>query len=524
MIALDPRLLAPVIILGLGLVFHGGLAHMVGEWGTEEYNYAYLIPPLTLWLLWQRRAEIAVARSGRGAWWGVVVVALGLTLGLFGEISTIWSVKQYGFLVTVWGLALVLVGGRAFRVAAPSLAYLLFMVPLPALLYLGLSAKLQLVSSALGVAVIRALGISVFLEGNIIDLGSYRLQVVEACSGLRYLFPLLSFGYLCGLLYKGPAWHKLVLLAATVPITIVVNSVRIGITGALVEYGGIAMAEGFLHFFEGWIIFFLALALLFALMALLARLGGGRLGDRFDIELLWPPRPAGDAPMRRRPGVAPLLAATGGVVLAALAAVVVPQRAEIIPAHQDLATFPLELGAWRGRRLALEPIYVAALKFDDYVLADYAAPAHPAPVNLYVAYYGSQRKDASIHSPRHCLPGGGYEITSLARVVVPGVVPGLDNGVAGGGGPVVVNRAIIAKGVHKQIVYYWFEQRGRRLTNEFAVKLLLFWDALTRNRTDGALVRLVTEVRSGESADEAEVRLAAFVGAVLPPLARHLPQ
>lgn len=438
-------------------------------------------------------------------------------MGLFGEISTIWSVKQYGFLVTLFGLALVLVGWRGLRVAGPSLAYLLFMVPLPALLYLGLSAKLQLISSALGVAFVRMLGISVFLEGNIIDLGSYRLQVVEACSGLRYLFPLLSFGYLCGLLYRGPFWHKLALLVATVPITIVVNSVRIGITGVLVEYGGIAMAEGFLHFFEGWIIFLLALIVLFGGMWLLARADGGRLGDRLDIGLLWPPRSAAGA-VWKRPARAPLIAAAGVLTAAAAIVVLLPQRAEIIPPHQDLAAFPLSLGDWRGRELVLEPIYVKALKFDDYLLADYTAPAYPTPVNLYVAYYASQRKDASIHSPRHCLPGGGYEITSLARTIVPGV-----SGTANGAG-VAVNRAVIAKGTQKQIVYYWFEQRGRRMTSEFAVKLSLFWDALTRNRTDGALVRLVTEVRADETVEAADARLAAFVAAVLPPIEAHLPR
>ncbi len=509
------RFLAPFLIVGLGVVFHGGLAHMVAEWSTDEYSYAYLIPPLTAWLLWQKRGAIATAAQGRGAWSGVGITALGLVLGLFGQVSTIWSVKQYAFLVTLAGLSVVLVGWRGTKVAAPPLAYLLFMVPLPALLYLDLSARLQLISSALGVAVIRALGISVFLEGNVIDLGSYKLQVVEACSGLRYLFPLLSFGYLCGLLYRGPAWHKFLLLVATVPITIVVNSVRIGITGVLVEYAGIALAEGFLHAFEGWVIFLLALALLFGTMWLMARLGGGNLGDRLDLGVLWPARGA-DGIHWRRSRRGPLLAAAGAVCLIAVVTVLLPQRAEGIPAHRDLATFPLELGAWRGRRLTLEPIYIDALKFDDYLVADYVAPPYPTtPVNLYIAYYGSQRTQASIHSPRHCLPGGGYEITSFGHVTVP---------VAGDGGAQLdVNRAAIAKGTQKQIVYYWFEQRGRRLTGELAVKLALFWDALTKNRTDGALVRLVTEVRPDEPTEAADARLQAFTAAVLPEIARYLP-
>ena len=95
----------------------------------------------------------------------------------------------------------------------------------------------------------------VFLEGNVIDLGVYKLQVAEACSGLRYLFPIMSFSYVFAVLYRGPVWHKIVLLLSAVPIAVLMNSFRIGVIGVLVDRYGIGQAEGFLHFFEGWIIF-----------------------------------------------------------------------------------------------------------------------------------------------------------------------------------------------------------------------------------------------------------------------------
>ena len=137
----------------------------------------------------------------------------------------------------------------------PAVLYLFFMLPLPQVLYLPLSLKLQTISSELGVALISLFGVPVFLEGNVIDLGSYQLQVAEACSGLRYLFPLMSFGFLFAVLYRGPTWHKLVLFFSTIPITILMNSVRIAIVGMLVSFFGTEQAEGFLHFFEGWVIF-----------------------------------------------------------------------------------------------------------------------------------------------------------------------------------------------------------------------------------------------------------------------------
>ncbi len=107
----------------------------------------------------------------------------------------------------------------------------------------------------------------VFLEGNIIDLGVYKLQVAEACSGLRYLFPILSFSYLFAILYRGPVWHKAVLLLSAAPLTVFMNSFRIGVIGVLVNQYGIEQAEGFLHFFEGWVIFIACISVLF-LMAI----------------------------------------------------------------------------------------------------------------------------------------------------------------------------------------------------------------------------------------------------------------
>ena len=95
----------------------------------------------------------------------------------------------------------------------------------------------------------------VYLEGNVIDLGVTMLQVAEACSGLRYLFPIMSFTYVFAVLYRGPLWQKLVLLALAVPVAVMMNAVRIGIIGILVDRYGVAQAEGFLHVFEGWVVF-----------------------------------------------------------------------------------------------------------------------------------------------------------------------------------------------------------------------------------------------------------------------------
>ncbi len=201
-----------------------------------------------------RRGELASIRW-EGSWFGALLVAAGLCLALAGTLGTIYLLVHIAIIIVLMGLALACLGWRGTRIIWFPLVYLIFMIPLPDFFQVRLSAEMQLWASALGVAVIRFFDISVFLEGNVIDLGVYKLQVVEACSGLRYLFPLMSFGFLVAYMYKGRFWERALVFLSTIPITIFMNSFRIGVIGVLVESYGIEMAEGFLHDFEGWLIF-----------------------------------------------------------------------------------------------------------------------------------------------------------------------------------------------------------------------------------------------------------------------------
>jgi EpsI family protein len=189
------------------------------------------------------------------------------------------------------------------------------------------------------------------------------------------------------------------------------------------------------------------------------------------------------------------------------------EREEVPPERASLSIFPCSSKDGPVHR-ALETKYIDALRFDDYLLADYRTE-DGQPVNLYAAYYRSQRKGQSAHSPQSCLPGGGWEISSLNGVDLPA-----DSGMARS---LHVNRALIQKGGQKQIVLYWFKQRERILSNEYLVKLFLFWDGLTRGRTDGALVRIASVVGPGETEDVVDERLRKFVSTIEPELLRYVP-
>lgn len=503
-----------VVLALLGATFHTSIGQMIYVWNVrEEYSYGYMIPFISVFLVWQKK-NVLERNQFTGSWFGLLIVVFGLVLFYLGSLSTITTIVQYAMLIVVVGLALSLMGWLVVKPILVPLLFLLFMIPLPSFFLNNLSSQLQLISSELGVAVIRAFGISVFLEGNVIDLGSFKMQVVEACSGLRYLFPLMSLSFICAYIFRGAFWKRAIIFLSSIPITVLMNSFRIGVIGVLVEYWGPAQAEGFLHDFEGWIVFMACFGIILIEIWLLARIGKNKmtLRDAFNIDMPDPlPK---DAEIRKRQLPKQYLAAGGLMLAAAISSSFLAARAEIHPQRADFASFPMKLGDWHGKSSSMEKIYLDALKLDDYILADYVKDGKSL-ASFYAAYYVSQRTGESAHSPRSCIPGGGWRIISITPHLVDGVILG--------GAPLRVNRLVIQKGEYKQLVYYWFQQRGRVITNEYMVKWYLFWDALTRNRTDGALVRLSAPVAPNSDIADADKFLAEFTRQASVPLKAYIP-
>jgi exosortase D (VPLPA-CTERM-specific) len=500
----------------LGYIFWEGFVDMEHEWQNEEYSHGYMIPLVAIYLVWQKQLSLPSV-AGKGAWLAVGILAVGLFANVMGELSTVYEVVEYAFVLSLGAVIASFFGFRLVGFIWAAMVYLLFMIPLPQFIYQSLSTQLQLVSSSIGVAVIRLFDISVFLEGNVIDLGVYKLQVVEACSGLRYLFPLMSFGFLIACLYKGPTWQKIVLFVSTVPITILMNSFRIGVIGVTVEYWGIEMAEGFLHDFEGWVVFMGCLVVLFVEMAAFHFMSKspGPILDRIDLDM--PERTLSFTEFninwtRQKPFIFALLL----LLIAAGMKPMLAGREEVALDRKTFNEFPLYYNNWIGRETILANNILGQLKLTDYINTTYRPVDGGMPVGLYVAYYASQRYGAQIHSPRTCLPGGGWEFNELKDREVAGV-KNRD------GGPLVVNRVVMRKGKDAQVVYYWFDERGRDITSEYTAKWFKFWDALMLNRTDGALIRVIVPVGNDSNLEEADVTLEGFLKEFYPLLADYIP-
>lgn len=184
------------------------------------------------------------------------------------------------------------------------------------------------------------------------------------------------------------------------------------------------------------------------------------------------------------------------------------------PSTQSFSKFPLQIGEWKGDSATIEQKIIDSLDLTDYFIRNYR-DSNNNIVNAYSAYYESQTKGESIHSPETCLPGSGWSFENAGTVKISLSDSTIES--------VAVNRAVMTKGDSRQLTYYWFPQHDRILTNAYQLKWFNFWDALTRQRTDGALVRLITPIYRGEKNGEADERLAKFMGDFLPVYYEFLP-
>ena len=504
--AMQTWILGAVAIVLATIAFRGALYELFRRWTTqEEYSHGFLIPIIAIWLLWQRRRTLS-SSIGQPAWGGPLLILLAMSMHVVGQLSAMFILSQVAFIVVLLGIALSLGGYALLGAVIVPIGFLFFAIPLPYFIDANLSLKLQLISSQLGVFFTRLFQIPVYLEGNIIDLGTYKLQVVDACSGLRYLFPLASLSFLAAYLFQAPVWQRALVLFSSIPITIAMNGFRIGVVAVTVDRWGPRMAEGVLHFFEGWIIFVASALLLAVELYVLARMSGRSFFDALGI-------PEGTArpsfhPDRKRNRHTPLYACLALICTMLVTSSLVWSRSEIVPERNRFVTFPKELGDWHGQASLLEPDIERGLALEDYILSDYSNPDRKI-VNLYVAYYSSQRVGESPHSPLVCIPGSGWSITKFERTDSSPDHP--------------INRAIIELNGSRQLVYYWYEERGRTIASEYWSKWYLLYDAVTKNRSDGALVRLITTISPGELERDADKRLQLFIHDLRPTLASYLP-
>jgi exosortase len=238
------------------------LYRLLQQWMADpDMGHGLFVPPIAAFIAWTKRGKLA-GIPAQYNWWGLALILWASFQLLIGTLGAELFLSRTAFLIALIGAVLLLCGASILRVFAFPLFLLFFMIPIPKVIFNQFALRLQILASNLAEAFLGWIGIPVLREGNILELASQRLNVVEACSGIRSLLSLSFLALVYAYFFDSRPWMRAVLLIASVPIAILANGGRVAITGILSESNP-ELAEGFLHAAEGWVIFVISLAALF---------------------------------------------------------------------------------------------------------------------------------------------------------------------------------------------------------------------------------------------------------------------
>jgi len=253
------------VIIGMVAVYLPMLRKLVYDWGHDDnYSHGFLIVPIAAYLVWERRAELIAARPSPSAL-GLVIVAISLMMLVAGQLGAELFLTRVSLIGVLAGSVLFLYGWEHLRVVWFPLAFLLLMIPIPAIIFNPIAFPLQLLASRFGETVLRLFDVPVLREGNVITLANTQLEVAEACSGIRSLISLLTLGIVYGYFTDKRFLVRLAIALSTIPVAIVANGLRVAGTGIAAYHYGDEAAQGFFHEFSGLVVFVVSLVMLFVI-------------------------------------------------------------------------------------------------------------------------------------------------------------------------------------------------------------------------------------------------------------------
>lgn len=467
-------------------------------WTNEDYSYGFLIPIISVYLLWDKRSGLGDLQV-KSSWSMLPPLVFFILLSIYGTLGSSPHISRPAIPILIILFAAFCFGVEAVKRLILPLGFLVFMVPLPSILDRTFGVFLKAVSSKLGGIIIRMCGLSVHVSGNVIDLGVTQLQVVDACSGLRFVFPLLALGVLYAYFFERVAWKRVFCVFSTIPIAVLTNGLRIGITGVLTYIYGSEVAQGFFHGFSGWAIFMVAFAFLFILGRFLRLLppkgiGGGVSGI--------PEAALEDVPVVRSRN-------NGAFLVSILLLLIVgglswsTKALPALPIKGGIGSFPLAFADWRGQDAPLDPDIIVRSGAEDAFSALYKNIKY-GEVSLYLGYRETAflENQNFFHTPTVCLPASGWktEETSTHKIAD---VPGFED--------LTVTKMIIDRMGTKQLVYFWFQTKNKATHDKNVNRFHLALHAIQRDNTHDLFIRSITPVKPKERIEDVEERLDLFV-------------
>jgi len=497
----DARIRAILLLTMFIAAYWVPLRSMTHTWMNEEdYSYGFYIPAISAYLIWENRAALRNVRI-ETSWKILPLLCFTVLLSIYGILGSSGNIAMPAVPLLLLLFVTFNFGAEAFRKLLLPLAFLFFMVPVPAFIERSLGIFLKSISTKLGAAVIEFFHIPVHVSGNIIDLGVTRLQVVDACNGMRFLFPLLAIGVLYAKFFQRSWWRRLICIIATLPIAVLINGLRVGITGILCEHFGKTAAEGFFHDFEGWAMFMVAFFILFLLGKFLRLIPSGDLRAK----------PAETGTTQNNSAIRNGMQMTGAgaffvSVFLLVLVCVLSFSTSALPAVKirgGIAAFPLAFGGWEGHSEIVSPEIVAKSGAEESFSGQYVNGAN-LPVSLYIGYRSTAylENENFFHSPTVCLPSSGWTpVRTTTRTI--GNVPVF--------GELPVTEMLIENTGSRDIVYFWFQTKSRATHDKSINRFHLTLHAIERENTYDLFIRPITRIAAGETTKSAEARLDNFV-------------
>ncbi len=504
------------------------LTKLVGHWWTDEnYSHGLLVPFIIGYIIWFKFNKLKKVPQNPQVLIGGGLIVFALIMFLGGTLGAEFFVQRISLVLMLAGITVYFFGAVILRMLAVPFALLLLAIPIPQIIFNKIAFPLQIYASQFAVWGIRVFGVPTVRKGNVIEIlpeGAVQiiaLEVVEACSGIRSLMTLMTLALILvyftrrnesklpggwfDFVQNSDFWRGVILMFSAIPIAILTNAGRVTATGVLTYYYGTKATESLAHDLAGWLVYVVALVLLIALNFVLKKFLNWKDGGedfKSQISNFKKENPLfvnGKSSFAIRNSqfviviVSVLLA--GGLFINWI-----ENRGEVEVERKPLSEISSKLGEWeqRGSDIKFSEATESVLKTSDYVMREYVKDGRIG--NIYVGYYGSQKSGATYHSPLNCLPGAGWEMREPELVEIK----------LADGESFTANRYIIENGQYKEIMIYWYQGRGRTQASEYYDKIYTVWDSVTRRRSDGAMVRVMTTVGYSEKeAANAAVDLAA---------------
>jgi exosortase D (VPLPA-CTERM-specific) len=459
--------------------------------------------------LWEKRKTLGTILLS-SEWRGLPVLIVAVLLSLYGILGSSGNIAMPSVPLMVLLITLFCFGAEAVKRLSMPLGFLFFMVPVPGIIERHVGLYLKNISTSLGGSFIALCNIPVNVSGNIIDLGVTQLQVVDACSGMRYIFPLLALGVLYAHFFERALWKRTVCILATIPLGILFNALRIGITGVLTDCIGPQVAQGFFHDLSGWVIFVFALIMLFVISLILKR---------------FPPRRGNEQPSRsetfstvipaeQSKGTTPAFLVSGALLLTVAAFSLSTSTLPPVTIKGGIESLPLRMGAWQGSTETVDQVLVRESGAEQAFSGNFTG-LHGDAVSLYVGYRGTAflADENFFHSPTVCIPFSGWVEHEVKTRTITGV-PHF--------GSFDVTSMVIEKEGVRQLVYFWFQTKRWATPDKTMNRFHLSLHALRRDNTYDLFLRPITQIRATERIEDAEQRLDGFVRDLMPMLLQYL--